>query len=548
VSKNQNDISTDLKDLVSSLLVHEDDRPVPDEIVSHSFFKTKFIPDHLDSNCVSRKPHWPNIRPPNAETLQRGFSESWAKLCKESGVGIYAPGRIFPLGGAKRIVSVVKDCEKEIAAGRAPVVPIPKDTVYLPFPERINILGKVNSFSEVTEERESSGEGPQLGEISANERTKKTSQVPKPSSRRLKENAEPMEAMVQETHSSAPSIKRKTSSRKEEEARAPSSRQASGERAYKQRAIPTRQTSHEQSVETKPMLSRQPSRRERPAPPPAPAPVTTRPTTTTRSRQASAVKQSTLPRNHAAPVHDAPRRSRTLRAVSASEEPIPEEKAPEVMVVIPDDAEPSLEIVGDKPSFTDPNAVLARVAKLRDNIASALSGKSSVKGRPAAPQALPFVSKWVDYAKKHGVGYVMEDGSIGCLFNATSRHPVTHAVVQHGYAHLLKAGKDLEAVGQVPLEYYTHRAGDELRRAEVDGDRKRTTGILWAKFGRYMCQQLGQHEIQRALAGDSLSGQTVFVRYYQRLGTVGVWGFSNGCFQVCFSPPLGTTTDTNREP
>jgi myosin-1 len=544
VSKTQNDISTDLKDLVSSLLVHEDDRPGPDEIVSHSFFKTKFIPDCLDSSCVSKKPHWPNIRPPNAETLQRGFSESWAKLCKESGVGIYAPGKIYPLGGAKRIVSVVKDCEKEIAAGRAPVVPIPKDRVYLPFPERINILGKVTCSSEIAEEQVSSEESPQLAEISANERTKKASQVPKPSSRRLKENAEPMQAVVQEHPNPTPTMKRKNSSRKkQEEAKESSSRQPSGERSYKQRAIPTRQTSQEQPVETKPMISRQPSRRERPAP----APTTARPTVAARSRQASTVKQPTLPRTYSAPVLDAPRRTRTLRAVSASEEPIPEEKAPEVMVVIPDDAEPSLEIVDIIPSFTDPNVVLARVAKLRDNIASALSGKSSVRERSAAPQTLPFVSKWVDYAKKHGVGYVMEDGSIGCLFNATSRHPVTHAVVRHGYAHLQKAGKDLEAVGQVPLEYYAHRAGDELRRTEVEGDRKRTTGILWAKFGRYMCQQLGQHEIQRALAGDDFTGQTVFVRYYQRLGTVGVWGFSNGCFQVCLSQPLESTTYTNRK-
>jgi myosin-1 len=451
---------------------------------------------------------------------------------------VYAPGKVFPLGGSKRIVSVVKDCEKEIAAGRAPVVPIPKDRVYLPFPERVNIVGNlVNNLSEITEERESSAEDVLLAEISANERgTKYASQVPKPQSRRLKENMEPPEAAAQELHDPAPTIKRKNSSRrKQEEIKPSSSRQTSGERSHKQRSIPTRQVSYEQRVEAKPILLRQPSRRERPAP------VVTRPITTTRSKQASAtMKQPTgLARTNSAPVLDAPRRARTMRAVSASEEPNPERKSPEAIVVMSDDVEPSLGITDTAPSFTYPTVVLARAAKLRDNIASALSGKSSAKGRSAPTQTLPFVSKWVDYAKKHGVGYVMADGSIGCLFNATSRHPVTHAVVRHGYAHLQRAGKDLEAVGQVPLEYYTHRAGDELRKAEVEGDRKRTTGILWAKFGRYMCQQLGQQEIQKALEGDELGGQTLFVRYYQRLGTVGVWGFSNGCFQVRFSPCPG---------
>src|SRR5215469_6064781 len=118
ISKNQNDISNDLRHLVSSLLVPEDDRPGPDQIVSHPFFKMSFIPDHLDSSYTTKKPNW-NVRPPTTETIQRGYSESWMKLCRASGVGEYAPGRVFPLTNAKRIASVVRDVEKEIAAGRA---------------------------------------------------------------------------------------------------------------------------------------------------------------------------------------------------------------------------------------------------------------------------------------------------------------------------------------------------------------------------------------------------------------------------------------------
>jgi myosin-1 len=524
VSKNQNDISTDLRDLVSSLLVHEDDRPCPDEIVSHSFFKTKFIPDKLDSNCTAKKPHWSGIRPPSAETLQRGYSESWQKLCKESGVGIYAPGKVFPLGGSKRIVSVVKDCEKEIQAGRAPIVPLPLDLVYLPFPERVDLLeARVKNLSEIVEERESSAEGPQLAEISANSQSKIPSQVSKPHARRLKENVEPVEAIVQDIQAS---IKRKNSSRKKpDEPIAGPSRQTSGERTYKQRPVSSRQTSREQPVvEEQPMLARQPSRREKA--------VVARPPTV-RARQASIrEKQATLPRTMSAPTIEAPiRRSRTVRAVSASEEP--EKKAAVEVIEIPDDTPPSASPVDTSTSFSDPILVLARAARLRDNIASALSGKNSVGRRAAtASPNLPFVSKWVDYARKHGVGYVLEDGSIGCLFNASSRHPVTHVVVRHGYSHLQKVDKEMEGITEVPLEYYTHQPGDELKRTVIEGDRRRTTGVLWSKFGRYMCQALGQAEMQQAEETTQGSGDTLFVRYYQRLGTVGVWGFSNGCFQV----------------
>lgn len=526
LAKNQNDISTDLRDLVSSLLVHEDDRPCPDEIVSHSFFKTKFIPGHLDSSCTSKKPNWPGIRPPSAETLQRGFSESWRKLCKESGVGIYAPGKVFPLGGSKRIVSVVKDCEKEIAAGRAPMVPIPTDSVYLPFPERINLLeNRFNNLSEIAEEREPSVEGPRLVEVAANlQSIKLSTQAAKTQSRKQKENAGPVESMDQEAPSTSSTIKRKTSSRKKpEDVRPEPSRQASGERCYKQRVISARHASREQPVEAKPMLFRQPSRREKVSiqPPPGPRP-----------RQGSRPKQPVIAKTNSTPVLDCiNQRPKTVRTGSCSEEPVPEKRYPAAEIqVVPED--PSIMIGDEAPTFTDPVAVLARASKLRDNIASALSGKKSVGSQAVAAQVLPFVSKWVDYAKKHGVGYVLADGSIGCLFNATNRHPVTHAVVRHGYSHLEKVGKNLDAVSQVPLDYYAHCEDGKVKKAIIEGDRRRTTGILWAKFGRYMCQQLGQAEMQDVNKGENTSGLTLFVRYYQRLGAVGVWGFSNGCFQV----------------
>jgi len=53
LAQHPNDISRDLQDLVSSLLVDEDDRPCPDRIVSHSFFKMATIPDRLNSTFFS---------------------------------------------------------------------------------------------------------------------------------------------------------------------------------------------------------------------------------------------------------------------------------------------------------------------------------------------------------------------------------------------------------------------------------------------------------------------------------------------------------------
>ena len=61
-----NEITDDLRDIVSLLLVHEDERPTPDQIVAHPFFKLGYIPLELDSGCTSRVPKWPKNRPPTA--------------------------------------------------------------------------------------------------------------------------------------------------------------------------------------------------------------------------------------------------------------------------------------------------------------------------------------------------------------------------------------------------------------------------------------------------------------------------------------------------
>ena len=113
---------------------------------------------------------------------------------------------------------------------------------------------------------------------------------------------------------------------------------------------------------------------------------------------------------------------------------------------------------------------------------------------------------------------------------STSRHPVTNVVVRNGFSYLLDSKKDPDTIGQIPLEYYECQ-NDGLKQIAVGAERKKSTAIVWAKFGRYMCQQLGQAE--RRTGNDASRGQqSTFVRFYERLDTVGIWGFSDGCFQV----------------
>ena len=558
ISKTSNDISTDLRDLVSSLLVHEDDRPGPDQIVSHAFFKMAFIPDQLDSSCTTKKPAW-NVRPPNAETIQRGYSASWLRLCQVSGVGEYAPGRVFSLGNGKRIVSVVKDVEKEIQAGRAPVVPIPRDTVYLPYPDCTN-LPHPKELSEIVEEHESSSDGNRLSETSGNARTSKLDRILAEKylrAERLKENMEPAGASeppkpteVKRTGSGRRKKQEEVQNVKVEEIAVESnpvetekrvrSRQASKSGAAESKTLPSRQISKQNLAEAA-TSSRQASR-EQPSETPALARQASRRGKQVRvdsvmlskpTVQAEGTTARTVSRTDRVPSSRIPsRETGTLREA-------PVRKVQEQIVTISSDEStpPSSSSDSSLVPFTDPASVLARASQLRDNIASALKGRYSAAKRSAKGPKLPFVTKWVDYSRKLGVGYVLNDGCIGCIMTATSRHPVTNVVVRNGFAYLEDSKKDVDSIGKIPLEYYECR-DDGVKRVDVGTERRRTTGIVWAKFGRYMCQQLGSAERRASTEAAQKGGSEVFVRFYERLGTVGIWGFSDGCFQVCSSSVL----------
>lgn len=482
LSKTPNVISNDLKDLVGSLLVHEDDRPVPDQIVSHTFFKTAFVPVKLDSECATQAPIFSSVRPPTAEVLRRGYSDSWYDLCKESGVGEYAPGKVFPVIGGRKIRSVVRDCEKELQAGRQPVVPIPADTVYLPFPQRNNFpYPAVEGLSDIVEaeEKSSSAEGQALMETTANDRTK---EPPMRATTRISRAPPSKENVAPDQPAEIPPLdrpRRKGTVRKTSD---PVVKDSARQATRSSRAVKGTQA----TVAVAEDLPR---------------------------------KQETMTQTTEVPAESAIRSNKVSQSDGTDEKSaqatIRESPVPPSGPIIPN---------------TDPEAVLARVSEFRNNVAQALANRRSTSRKEQRTQ-LPYVSKWVDYSRKHGVGYVLEDGTIGTLVNATKRYPVTHVLVRNGYTYFKDGKIDSSFINKIPFEFYADSADDGIRSTTVDKDRKRSTGGVWAQFSRYMCQQLGQAETSADVdAADSKTSP--FIRFYQRLGTVGIWGFTDGCFQV----------------
>lgn len=480
--KIQNEITDDLRDVVSSLLVHEDDRPTPDQIVNHPFFKLGFIPLTLDNSCTSSVPKWPKVRPPSASTVRRGYTKEWFELCKASSVGEYEPGKSFGAYGSRRNKTVARDCQKEIESGKQPSIPFASDTVYLPFPARTHWPFQTGGgLSEIPEEKETSSEGMALVDTTSNDRPKgrlprvrRAEEVP-----RMKENMDPEE----------------------------------------QPAEPPR----------RPTLDRQPTRMRSVRKVP------------TQARTAAAAT--------AAPVR-VPKEGRGVQRTRSTKDRAKEELTVEVLPVRPSKtsavtlsqperphpfrttttkSEPPLRSVGPELPSSDPEAILAQLQTFRDNIARALL-KKPLRSRQQRQQQLPFVSKWVDYSRKHGVGFVLEDGTVGCLAVATERHPVTTALVHNGHKHLFNVSKDPEHMARLPIEYYaaTEESAGISQVEIMERQRRDHLRLIWAKFGKYMCVQLGNDDQKPK----EMESQNNFVKFYQRLGNVGFWGFGDGSFQV----------------
>jgi myosin-1 len=493
MAKLTNEITDDLRDIVSLLLVHEDERPTPDQIVAHPFFKLGYIPLELDSGCTSRIPKWPRNRPPTASTVKRGYTDEWWQLCKSSAVGEYEPGKAFGAYGSRRNKTVAKDCQREIEAGKQPNIPFAKDVVYVPFPARVQWPHQPpGGLSEISEEKETSLESQVLGESTGNERTKgrvpraaRREQQPMPA---LKENMEP----VQEA----------------EPAHRILDKQPTRLRAARKISNPSRATATTAT-----------------AAPPLRVPREARAATRARAAKETAKE---APKTASNGLPDLP----PLRVIKANtrgiEKPEPASKPDTASQSAAGRGASRYRTVGTDMDATDPVSVLTRLHLFRDNLERALNKKPTRSRREQPPQ-LPFVAKWVDYSRRYGVGYVLDDGSIGTLLSAEEQYPVTIAFATDGYSHLRKAGNNRELAKSVALNYYTTAKKDQgLSRIEVQEARRvEEIRTVWHKFGKYMCATFGDEE--KPMRKDP---RVNFVRFYQRLGNVGIWGFDDGSFQV----------------
>ncbi|KAI9784837.1 MAG: Cell cycle serine/threonine-protein kinase cdc5/MSD2 [Geoglossum umbratile] len=215
---------------------------------------------------------------------------------------------------------------------------------------------------------------------------------------------------------------------------------------------------------------------------------------------------------------------------------------------------------------TLPDEAVKGCIALYDNLRKAMGYEDcgdqfdQVKPQTETPN---YVVKWVDYSTKFGVGYILKDGTIGCLFNenrdsptgiivrAAERHVTggTCADYTNRYQIIPPAGYPVEFLENdgdngilrafVNPREYNIKLGED-GRAEKFGlgkdhfdDLRRKDVMLWRKFANYMCETLGKTDPEKYSKPTVKPADTI-VTFYQRFGDVGVWGYGDGSFQFNF--------------
>ncbi|KAI6093718.1 kinase-like protein [Hypoxylon rubiginosum] len=231
---------------------------------------------------------------------------------------------------------------------------------------------------------------------------------------------------------------------------------------------------------------------------------------------------------------------------------------------------------------TQPDFVLERLRRLQTELERALNSRSmAIMGKGPTPSPPHIVVKWVDYSNKFGLGYILNDGSVGCVLKSlpgsakggkTVTLPPSCILVREAEQHCARRhdpgypdrnqiipmtqaiqfyennGEDGLATVFVHPSQFKSEAGHDGAAGKIPigrdiyDYRKRSHLILWKKFANYM---MAYGRDQDATTDDTgllqiptSTKQTMppadVVTFYQRIGDVGCWVFADGHLQFNF--------------
>ncbi|RDW84973.1 serine kinase-2 [Coleophoma cylindrospora] len=523
----ENYISEEVKDLVALMLREPALRPEPDHIVQHPFFTCGWMP-----RAEEMSPEWREGSPDSNQFISSGSNSSKASLYKQNLKKLCMQCEVGPWGVPKKHTSTYREVAAEEKAGLTPQVPLAEDVVY-------------RCFDEWKREQK---------------------KLPIEEDDLLKPALEMLE---------------RTSSRKQE-------------------LPPMARSTNTQSFAAQQRAKAQPA-------------GATLPNRSIRTRQIAADGVIDQPGNMGSTgsslrnIMSSVRQGKTSLHRPVSEPPKNEvgveerlaadmvEQLQKVETERKAQEAPKEQLSTDKPVSlfnpkeelewlpgTEPNDVLARLRRLEKELERALNSRSIASTPTTIPNNYPIVVKWVDYTTKFGLGYILSNGSVGCIFRNTFTDlpnscrgviPPSCVVVRDAEYHLQNKNNPdyLDRQQIVPIsgpniEFYENRAEAGFFRGRVNpmnykvtvpdngesakllrgrdawDDRKREKIVLWKKFANYMSQygRDGDYPSEDAVAKkpDGTSQELVapgnVVTFYQRWGDVGCWYFGDGHFQFNF--------------
>lgn len=611
-----NDIPEEATDLVARCLtINAEERPDLDRIVGHPFFAMhggSAIPLVIGSACRASKPSWLESKCPRGDVIKKGAPLlALTTLARNCGVGqLNGFTEAFEVVGEKVDISLYKECLEEEIAKSYPIVPLPADMVYTGKPDQNGCWASQTSSQRLLIPSPSKPASPKLSATSSTDFDELPMSIPEPSRRpTIPSHASTLRAPPYTTLrsrgigsaavQSASNLGQAVLSSKVEPGPTRQSRPNRG----LLNELPLRSASNpSKSVDGEPR-----------------ARVTAR---VTRSQSANLLSIATASsssgsvgisdhfqvNSSSSDGGNRPRATRQKAGISSKAtvgEGMTTEKSPKRAVQPPrrgiasKTAGRALLIGPDEVAECVPNTkpkdVLASLRKIRDELESVINGTCtgatdvvnlSYHERKKALYSRPVIQKWVDYTNRYGIGYILANGTVGCLFNSDSSAPTSCVIVAGSEGHIRKrksasyhqkdqvvcrTGAHVEFLEDcaadgikrvvVPAARYQIKDGasvldEELCPGETIHDlekRKRLT--IWDKFGKYMTRapkkesiaQLraeyhelaarARAEINRTVDDDSAQKPTVagpFVKFHQRLGNVSIWAFGDGALQFNF--------------
>ena len=519
-------ISQEAKDLVATMLREADKRPAPDVVVQHPFFTSGYMPseDEMSSRLRELPPDRQEFFMNRLDRSTQAVSHrNLRRMCRACGVGPWSQEQ-----GVH--TPVWKEMAAEEKAGLTPAIPLAEGIVYRPFDEWLQEQQETSIKNAVSASYyASSSSEDQLGGT-VKQPTGYLRQPPQSFAAQQRAQGRPA-TISSSSRSTAPPAEP-----------LPSASQTT-------RARPRKELPRETAIKDLPAMAARSTRQ------------TVQPET--RSTKADSLSQAVEKMSLTSSSSSGSlRRQKSDAARSASL--FSSSERPEL---IPD---------------TQPDLILERLRRLQTELERALNSRTMaiISSKNASPPHPHIVVKWVDYTNKFGLGYILNDGSVGCILrdisttegSKTAVLPPAGIFIRGAERHIMRREDQTyrdraQPVPMTePIKFFENKGESGLSevlvspehfRVAVNEDgtagkmnpgkdiyqhRKRERIILWKKFANYMIAY-GRDEAVPAEEADAAGAMSPgqkdtasgLITFYQRFGDVGCWVYCDGHLQVSFA-------------